>query len=281
MKYTRIPENTFKELQMNAGILAKDFDPATGEVAEADLFGATTGGLSFSDSMSFTDLGDDIDNCPKNMMELKKLESHEVQVSGTFVTMNPETAHILAAAADADENDPGHIIPRNDVLLSDFQDVWVIGDYSDVNEDSTEGNAGFIAIHLMNALNTGGFQIKTADKAKGQFAFEFSGHYSMNAQDTVPYELYVRVGGEEPTPTTPSVTLNKSTASIAVEGTETLTATTVPAGQTVTWTSSDDTVATVEGGVVTGVAAGTATITASITVDGTNYTDTCSVTVTE
>lgn len=278
MKYTRIPENTFKELQMNAGILAKDFDPATGEVAEADLFGATTGGLSFSDSMSFTDLGDDIDNCPKNMMELKKLESHEVKVSGTFVTMNPETAHILAAAADADENDPGHILPRNDVLLSDYQDVWVIGDYSDVNEDSTEGNAGFIAIHLMNALNTGGFQIKTADKAKGQFAFEFTGHYSMNAQDTVPYELYVRVGGGE---VTPSVTLNKSTASIAVEGIETLTATTVPAGQTVTWTSSDDEVATVSGGVVTGVAAGTATITASITVDGQTYTATCTVTVTE
>lgn len=278
MKYTRIPENTFKELQMNAGILAKDFDPATGEVAEADLFGATTGGLSFSDSMSWTDLGEDIDNCPKGMMELKKLESHEVKVSGTFVTMNPETAHILAAAADVDENDPSHIIPRNDVLLSDFQNVWVIGDYSDVNEDSTEGNAGFIAIHLMNALNTGGFQIKTADKAKGQFAFEFTSHYSMNAQDTVPYELYVRVGGGE---VTPSVTLNKSTASIAVDGTETLTATTVPAGQTVTWSSSDDTIATVAGGVVTGVAAGTATITASITVDGTNYTDTCLVTVTE
>lgn len=282
MKYTRIPENTFKELQMNAGILAKDFDPATGEVAEADLFGATTGGLSFSDTMSFTDLGDDIDNCPKNMMELKMLESHDVKVSGTFVTMNPETAHILAAAADADENDPGHILPRNDVLLSDYQDVWVIGDYSDVNEDSAEGNAGFIAIHLMNALNTGGFQIKTADKAKGQFAFEFTGHYSMSAQDTVPYELYVRVGGEEPTPTTPSVTLDKDTLALTVSGdSATLVATTVPAGETVTWTSSDDEVATVAAGVVSPEGAGTATITASITVDGTEYTDTCSVTVTE
>lgn len=277
MKYTRIPKNTFKELQMNAGILAKNFDPATGEVAEADLFGATTGGLSFSDTMSWVDLGEDIDNCPKDMMELKKLDKHEVKVSGTFVTMNPETAHILAAAADADENDPGHIIPRNDVLLTDFQDVWIISDYSDVNEDSATESAGFIALHLMNALNTGGFQIKTADKAKGQFAFEFTSHYSMKAQDTVPYELYVRVGGGE---VTPSVTLNKSTASIAVEGTETLTATTVPAGQTVTWTSSDDEVATVSGGVVTGVAAGTATITASITVDGQTYTDTCAVTVT-
>ena len=80
---------------------------------------------------------------------------------------------------------------------------------------------------------------------------------------------------------TPSVTLNKSTTSIVKDATETLTATTVPDGETVTWTSSDDETATVtSGGVVTGVKAGTATITATITVDGTDYTDTCAVTIT-
>ena len=77
------------------------------------------------------------------------------------------------------------------------------------------------------------------------------------------------------------MTLSSAEASVVAEGTTTLTATTVPADATVTWTSSDDDVATVEDGVVTGVAAGTATITASITVDGTSYTDTCAVTVTE
>lgn len=78
---------------------------------------------------------------------------------------------------------------------------------------------------------------------------------------------------------TPSVTLDKKSANVAAEGTVTLTATTVPAGETVTWTSSDTDVATVSNGTVTGVAAGTATITAKITVDGTDYTDTCAVTV--
>ena len=79
---------------------------------------------------------------------------------------------------------------------------------------------------------------------------------------------------------TPSVTLNKKTATIAsVGGTETLTATTVPAGETVTWASNDTSVATVADGVVTAVAAGEAQITAKITVSGTDYTDTCTVTV--
>lgn len=277
MKYTQIPVDTFETLQMNAGIIVKGFNPATGEIT--DLLGATTGGLSFSDSMSFTDLGEDIDNCPKNMMELKMLDQHEVKVSGTLVTMNAATAHTLAAAADVDAEDETHIVPRNDLdVAKDFQDIWIVGDYSSNNDGAS---AGFIAIHLMNALNTGGFQIKTADKAKGQFAFEFTGHYSMNAQDTVPYELYIKAG-EEPVPTTPSVTLDKDTLALTVGGdSATLVATTVPAGETVTWTSSDDNVATVtSGGVVAPVAAGTATITATITVDAHDYTDTCAVTVT-
>ena len=61
--------------------------------------------------------------------------------------------------------------------------------------------------------------------------------------------------------------------------TTTLTATVVPSNATVTWSTSDGDVATVEGGTVTGVAAGSATITASMTYGGTTYTDTCVVTV--
>lgn len=77
----------------------------------------------------------------------------------------------------------------------------------------------------------------------------------------------------------PGVSLDKATASVADGSTITLKATTVPAGADVTWTSSDDTKASVSNGVVTGEAAGSATITASITYDGTEYTDTCTVTV--
>ena len=77
-----------------------------------------------------------------------------------------------------------------------------------------------------------------------------------------------------------TVTFDKTTASITGTGTATITATTNPAGQTVTWTSSDTSVATVSNGTVTGVAAGTATITGYITVNGATATATCEVTVT-
>ncbi len=78
---------------------------------------------------------------------------------------------------------------------------------------------------------------------------------------------------------TPSIDLNKTAVTIAVDGVENLTATTVPADAVVTWTSSDGTIATVSDGTVTGVAAGNATITATITVDSVDYTATCDITV--
>lgn len=79
---------------------------------------------------------------------------------------------------------------------------------------------------------------------------------------------------------TPSVTVIPSEASVEAGSTITLDTQVVPGGSEVTWSSSAESYATVENGVVTGVAAGTATITASITVDGTAHTDTCTVTVT-
>lgn len=271
MKYTQIPTTTFQNIQLNAGILVDDFNPATGVIGR--ILGATTGGVSFSDSVEYSDFGEDIDNCPKNMMELKKLDSHDVKMSGTFVTLSPATAKMLVAVGDVDETDESHIVPRNDLLMSDFVQIWWIGDYSDEN---TGENAGFVAIKLFNALNTGGFQIQSTDKGKGQFAFEFTGHYSMNAQDTVPYEVYIKQGGSEPTP---SVLLNKHSVTIEESDTVTLTAKTVPSDAIVTWTSSDNTIVSVADGLIAGESEGSAIITATITVDGVSYTDTCTVVV--
>ena len=75
-----------------------------------------------------------------------------------------------------------------------------------------------------------------------------------------------------------SVTLSSTSASVEVGKNVTLTATVAPTEATnpsVTWTTSDASIATVSNGVVTGVAAGTATITA--TSDGQSAT--CTVTV--
>ena len=194
MKYTKIPETTFQNIQLNAGVLLSSFNPSSATVSGEAIIGATTGGINFTATPTYIDFGEDIDNCPKNMKELKKLDSWEAKCSGTFVTIDTTVAKSLIGAADIGTSDTTKVTPRNDLAQSDFDDIWIVGDYSDKNGDT---NGGFIAIHMMNALSTGGFQIKTEDKAKGQFAFEYTAHYSMSAQGTVPFEVYVKAGTAE------------------------------------------------------------------------------------
>ena len=191
MKYTKIPETTFKNLQLNAGVLLSAFDPGTATVSDGSIIGATTGGVNFTATPTFSDYGEDIDNCPKNMKELKKLDSWEISLSGTYVTVDANAVKALVGAADVSGN---KITPRNDLKLTDFTDVWWVGDYSDQNGET---NGGFVAIHMMNALSTGGFAIQSSDNGKGNFAFTYTAHYSIDAQNTVPFEVYVKAGTAE------------------------------------------------------------------------------------
>lgn len=191
MKFTKIPETAFQEMQLNAGVLLKTFDPSNAEIEPSNIIGATTGGIKFSATPSFMDMGEDVDNCPKNTKELKELDTWDVKMSGTYVTVNAETVKSLLAAADVSST---KITPRVDLTDEDFSDIWFVGDYSDKNGET---NGGYCSIHMMNALSTAGFSLQTGDKSKGQFAFEYSAHYSIKAQTTVPFEVYVKAGTEE------------------------------------------------------------------------------------
>lgn len=101
----------------------------------------------------------------------------------------------------------------------------------------------------------------------------------MYLKDLTLHQLLHPVDPQQPT----GVTLNKTTLSLEVGGTETLTATVTPADaedKTVTWTSSDEAVATVStAGKVTAVSAGTCEITVATNVN--NLTAECALTVTE
>ena len=77
-----------------------------------------------------------------------------------------------------------------------------------------------------------------------------------------------------------SVNITADSATIYVGGSKTLKATVVPSGTTVTWKSSDTSIAKVSStGKVTAVKKGTATITAYYKLNGKTYKDTCKITV--
>ena len=120
-----------------------------------------------------------------------------------------------------------------------------------------------------------GYEVETITVTK---ADDSNVSVNANNQFTMPGEAVTVSVTFREVPVT-GVSLNATEIDLTVGNTETLIATVTPdnANRNVTWSSSDDTVATVDNGVVTAVAPGTATITAT-TADG-RFEDTCDVTV--
>lgn len=223
-RYTRIPENAFQNLQLNAGILLANFDPETGEVDEKDILGATSGGVNFTATPTYSDFAEDVDNAPTGMMEFMHLDTWEVSMSGTFITVDAAGAVRLIGPAGIDPQNPNRVVPRSDLKASDFKDLWWVGDYSDKNGNT---NGGFAAIKMYNSLSTGGFQVQSGNREKGQFAFEFRGHYTIENQSKVPFEFYAVKGMEEPSdaaevPGQTETYLGKKISDFVTEGTSIL-----------------------------------------------------------
>ena len=193
MKFTQVPTDTFENLVLNAGILVDEFTPSSGVIG--NILGATTGGIEFSTNPTYTDFGEDIDNMPEGTKQLKRLKSFDPAMSGTFLTVDTTALKSLIGAADIGTSDTTKVVPRDQLVAADFEDVWWVGDYSDKNvDDESTHTAGYIAIHLMNALNTAGFKITSSKDNKAQMAFEYHGHYDISNISTPAFEIYVKAG---------------------------------------------------------------------------------------
>ena len=180
-RFTVIPADTFTDLQMDAGVLLKTFDPSSPTApADADIITATTGGINPTCVPTFSDMGEDVDNCPANMKELKHLDSWECTISTTALGTSAELIRLALGAADITAQS-GKIVPRKDLAQTDFSDIWWVGD---------KAGGGFVALRLINALSTGGFSLQTTKNGKGQIALTLTGHVSISDQSTMPMEFY-------------------------------------------------------------------------------------------
>lgn len=189
-KFTAIPQDTFESLQLNAGVLLKTFDPTSPAAPSDDaIICATTGGIKASCTPTFSDMGEDVDNCPANLLELKHLDSWECKMSFTSLGTSPASIKLALGAADVDGANAAKIIPRRALQKGDFADIWWVGDRAD---------GGLVAIRLVNALSTGGFSLQTSKNGKGQISVELTGHVSIASQDVMPMEFYSSPGEVKP-----------------------------------------------------------------------------------
>lgn len=184
-RFTKIPKSTFDAIQLDAGVLLYNFDLETASASagaagytDEDFICATTGGIEAECAAEYSDLAEDVDNAPNNMKEFLHLDGWTCTLGFTSLTNDVKGLRLSLGAADIEGN---KVTPRRDVKQSDFKDVWWVGD---------KANGGFLAIHLMNALSSEGFSLKTEKAGKGQVETTLTGYVSIDEQDVVPMEFY-------------------------------------------------------------------------------------------
>lgn len=181
-KFTVIPQDTFSALQVDAGVLLKNFDPSNPAApADADIICATTGGINPTCTPTYSDFFEDVDNAPNNTKEGVHLDGWDCKMSTTGLGTSPELIKLSLGAADIDGTNTSMIVPRRNIKQTDFSDIWWVGDRAD---------GGCVAIQLKNALSTGGFSLQTTKNGKGQVSIELTGHVSIAQQNVVPMVFY-------------------------------------------------------------------------------------------
>ena len=184
-RFTIIAKDAFDALQTDAGVVLTKYDPyhPYDDPASDDILATTTGGVSPTCTPTYTDYGADVDNVPNNMMEFKRLDGWDCGLGFTSIKFNAENTKWGLGAADIStlSNGVKVIKPRMDVKLSDFKELWWVGD---------KANGGAYAICIKNGLSTGGLSIKTNKNGKGTNAVTVTGHVSIHAQKEVPMVFY-------------------------------------------------------------------------------------------
>ena len=183
MKFTKIPKNTFDAMQFDAGLLLSAFNPEAGtEPEDGDILCATTGDVSIVCKPNYVDMGEDVNNCPTGMMELKKIKDWTCTIKFTSLSFTPAMMKIGLGAADVEGS---KVSIRRTLKSEDFTDLWWVGD---------AGEDDMVAVKVLNALSTEGITMTASKDNKGKLEITLQGHVSINAQDTMPMEFYSTAG---------------------------------------------------------------------------------------
>lgn len=178
--FNQVTKESIDNIQINAGMILKTFSPsAPSAPSAANVVCATTGGITANCTPTFEDFGADIDNCPNNTMEMKKITGWDCTFSFTALDINEETIKLSLGAAASIGNE---IQPKAEVIPAHFKTLWFVSERVDDK---------IIAISLKNALSTGGFAYKTQKNGKGQLTITLTGHISIEDQETVPMAFYI------------------------------------------------------------------------------------------
>lgn len=195
-----IREDTFENLQLNAGIFLKDFVysgitsanelkseinlAVTGSAsAQGTLLGATRGGGSFTVTRELRQ--PEVDGRRYGFKGDTFVDSVEAQISTTLIEMTPDNIKNAFGTATMATSSNGLVttIKLNTAIDTDdyLTNICWVGDISD---------GRYVLICLKNALNQADFTLTFTDKGEGTLPVEFHAKQaSVNDYDTAPFEI--------------------------------------------------------------------------------------------
>lgn len=205
-RFSKVSFDDIKTIQVDSGVLLKEFDVKNPVFLPENVICATSGGINPVCVPEYYDFGEDVDNA-KTAKETKRIRGWNATISFTTFTTSLDLIRLALGAADIS----GKVLSIRQKLqyAKDFKDIWWVGERAD---------GIIVAIKLIRSLSDSGFSLQTNKRGKGQISVTLKGHSSFAEKDKIPMEIYVLAESDIPIvpdePETP-------TASMYIYGTPT------------------------------------------------------------
>lgn len=189
---------TKAHLLLGAGILVKDYNPATDTYETArtgkKILGATSGGSTFTATKNGHYLS--IDGVPENTKGNWILDNWASTLQTTVQEITAENLKMSLAAAKLDTSDS---TAGKDYTVIAPKDVLDDEDYIDSLSyiGRISGSEKPVIITIFNAFNTADLSLSPKDGEEGTLALTLTAHYSPDDPDTEPFKIYYPKISEE------------------------------------------------------------------------------------
>lgn len=180
--------NTAKNLQLDAGILAKnveDLENFNGVLLDSQKLGATSGGGSLTIIPTMRNLFEDLDGSRGSYVGGNVIDNYEIKLTVTLKEMTAENFHLALSASDTTDGlKHKKIKPRLELKDDDYliNVCW----FGKIN-----GSSDPVIIEIKNVLNTNGFNLTFADKDKGSLELELSANFDLANAEEVPVNIWL------------------------------------------------------------------------------------------
>ena len=198
-RFSKVSFDDIKTIQVDSGVLLKEFDVENPVFLPENVICATSGGINPVCAPEYYDFGEDVDNA-KTAKETKRIRGWNVSISFTTFTTSLDLIRLALGAADIS----GKVLSIRQKLqyAKDFKDIWWVGERAD---------GIIVAIKLIRSLSDSGFSLQTNKRGKGQISITLKGHSSFSDKNKIPMEIYVLAESDIPIvpdePETPTASL--------------------------------------------------------------------------